>query len=122
MLLSVWRTRLSTRPRPAATVSLKEAAAVVDRVAGRMALSFRLDATGAQRLEALREARRAMIREEWTLGLEPGEPSLADADFSAHAVHWDVPIGEQATCRQKLRRLVVRANRRLEDAAARPVS
>jgi hypothetical protein len=61
-----------------------------------------------------------MIREEWTLGLDPGEPSLGEADFTPHGVHWEIPIGDQAICRQKLRTLVARANRQLEDAAARP--
>jgi hypothetical protein len=122
MVLSVLRTRLSTRPRPAVTVSLNETAAVVDREGGRLALYFRLEPPDAKRLDAVRDARHAMIQEEWTLGLEPGEPSLAEANFTRHGVHWDVPIGEQATCRRKLRTLVARANRRLEDAAARPVS
>ena len=121
MRLALWRARDTARLRPAASITLNETAAVLDRDAGRMALRFRLEDVDGARLEALRDARRAMIREEWTRGLEPGEPSLTEADFTVHGVHWEIPIGEQAGCRQRLRALVARANRRLEDAAARPI-
>ena len=121
MRLALWRARDTARLRPAASIALNETAAVLDRDAGRMALRFRLEDVDGARLEVLRDARRAMIREEWTRGLEPGEPSLAEADFTVHGVHWEIPIGEQASCRQRLRTLVARANRRLEDAAARPI-
>ena len=57
-----------------------------------------------------------MIREDWTLGLEDGEPSLADASFTSHDVYWDVPLGERQRCREKIQALVVRTNRRLEQA------
>jgi hypothetical protein len=93
---------------------LTEAASDVDREAGRTTLHFRLDAMGAARLEALRDTRRAMIREDWTRGLDPGEPSLAEAIFSAHGVLWEMPIGDQGRCRERLRTLVARANRRIE--------
>ena len=42
-------------------------------------------------LEALRYARRSMLREEWTRGIEEGEPSLEEAIFSAFEVVWSVP-------------------------------
>lgn len=121
MRLSLWRARDTTRLRAAASISLHETAAILDREAGSMMLRFRLEEVDGARLEALREARRAMMREEWTRGLEPGEPSLAEADFTTHSVHWEIPIGEQASCRQKLVTLIARANRRLEDAASRPL-
>jgi hypothetical protein len=122
MNLALWRALRHARPRSTARVSLSETSAVVDRESGRMAMFFRLDGRDEARLEALCDARRAMIREEWTRGLEPGEPSLADAEFSAHGVHWEVSIGDQAICRQKLDTVVARANRRLEGSHLRPVS
>ena len=121
MRLALWRARDSVRLRPAASISLMEMAAVLDRDAGRMMLRFRLEELDGARLEALRDSRRAMIREEWMLGLEPDEPSLSEADFTTHAVQWEIPIGEQATCRQKLQTLVARASLRLDDAAGRPL-
>ena len=121
MRLALWRARDAVRLRPAASITLMEMAAVSDREVGRMTLRFRLEDMDGARLEALGESRRAMIREEWTRGLEPGEPSLSEAEFTARAVQWEIPIGEQASCRQKVRTLVERANRRLEDAAARPL-
>src|SRR5262245_15631006 len=68
MQLAVWRAWRNER-RPAVSVSLAETASVVDREAGRMTIYFRLGASDAAGLEALRDARRAMIREEWALGL-----------------------------------------------------
>jgi hypothetical protein len=90
----------------------------VDREAGITTLQFRLSGNDAVRLEALRETRRAMIREEWTRGLEEGEPSLAEAMFSIRGIFWDVPLGERQRCREKLETLILRANRRLEQARA----
>jgi hypothetical protein len=92
-----------------------------DPVAGTTTLQFRLDGNDSARMEALRETRRAMIREEWTRGLEAGEPSLAEAMFSIHGVFWDVPLGERQRCREKLESLIERANRRLEQAPSQHV-
>ena len=89
-----------------------------DPVEGTTTLQLRLDGNDAARMEALRETRRAMIREEWTRGLEAGEPSLAEAMFSIHGVFWDVPLGERERCREKLQTLIERANRRVEQAPA----
>jgi hypothetical protein len=119
MHLAVWRARRTEGTLPGLSIALAEGAPQVDRTAGTATLHYRLEAGGPARLEALRETRRAMIREEWTLGLEPGEPSLAEAIFSAQGVQWEIPIGEQNRCRETLQTLVARANRRLEDAAAR---
>ena len=80
------------------------------------ALHFRVTGSDAAGLDALRETRRAVIREDWALGLEDGEPSLADAMFTSHDVYWDVPLGERQRCREKIQALVVRTNRRLEQA------
>ena len=62
-------------------------------------------------LEALRYARRAMLREEWTRGVEEDEPSLEDAVFSASDVSWSVRASEVDSGRAKLAELVERANR-----------
>jgi hypothetical protein len=78
---------------------------------GAVALHCRFLSSDADSLEALRYARRAMLREEWTRGVEPGEPSLEEAVFSAFDVVWSVPVGEQERSRAKLLELVERANR-----------
>jgi hypothetical protein len=79
-----------------------------------------LAATDASTLEALRYARRAMLREEWTRGIEEGEPSLEDAVFSAHDVSWQVREEERERCLQKLDELLRRANRALHELSAVP--
>ena len=116
MRLAVWLSRRSERLSPGVSIALTELAAGIDREGGTTALHFRVTGSDAAGLEALRETRRAMIREDWTLGLEDGEPSLADASFTSHDVYWDVPLGERQRCREKIQALVVRTNRRLEQA------
>jgi hypothetical protein len=81
-------------------------------------LRFRLVAE-TDSLEALRYARRSMLREEWTRGTEDGEPSLEEAIFSAFEVVWTVPADERERCRAKLAELVERANRALTELAPR---
>ena len=116
MRLAVWRSRRSERLLSKVSMSLTEVAAGIDREGGTTALHFRVTGGDSAGLDALRETRRAMIREDWTLGLEDGEPSLADASFTSHDVYWDVPLGERQRCREKIQTLVVRTNRRLEQA------
>ena len=72
-------------------------------------LRFRFHPSDAQHLEALRQARRAMLREEWTLGLLEDEPGLAEAVFTTSEISWRVAAGREARCRQKLATLVRRA-------------
>lgn len=117
MNLAAWRTRRNRRMPSIVPIALAESSPELDRARGVATLHFRWDASGPARLEALRDARRAMIREEWTLGLETGEPSLTEAEFTAQGVHWQIPIGDRAICRQKLRTLIARANRQLEGVA-----
>ena len=81
-------------------------------------LHFRLSAD-QDSLEALRYARRSMLREEWTRGIEDGEPSLEAAIFSAFEVVWSVPADERERCREKLAELVERANRTLAELDSR---
>lgn len=78
-------------------------------------LRFRLVSADDRSLEALRYARRAMLREEWTRGVEEGEPSLEDAVFSAYDVAWSVPVSHRNVCRAKLEELIARANRALTE-------
>jgi hypothetical protein len=75
----------------------------------------RLLTTDDAALEALRYARRAMLREEWTLGVGEGEPSLEDAVFSAFEIAWSVPAVQREWSRAKLQELVDRANRVLRE-------
>lgn len=82
---------------------------------GEITVRCRLSAGDGPALEALRYARRAMLREEWTRGIEEGEPSLEDAIFSAHDVVWRVPEEDRERCLQKLDELMRRANRALLD-------
>jgi hypothetical protein len=74
-------------------------------------LRCRLLTTDDDSLEALRYARRAMLREEWTRGVEEDEPSLEEAVFSASDVSWSVRVSEAGSGRAKLAELVERANR-----------
>jgi hypothetical protein len=83
-----------------------------------LTLRYRIRSVDDVGLEALRYARRAMLREEWTRGLEEGEPSLEDAVFSVFEILWSVPAGERDRCRAKLSQLLDRANRALEEMSA----
>jgi hypothetical protein len=81
-------------------------------------LRFRLTASDGASLEALRYARRSVLREERTLGVDEGEPLLEEADFSATEIRWRVPAAARRRCLEKLAGLVERANRTLEQAAS----
>ena len=84
----------------------------------RVTLRFRLASSDDRSLEALRYARRAMLREEWTLGVDEDEASLEEAVFSAFDVVWSVPALARESSRAKLEELVARANRVLADMSA----
>lgn len=84
----------------------------------RCTMRFRLTVDGDS-LEALRYARRAMLREEWTRGVEEGEPSLEEAIFSAVEVEWSVAAEDRERCREKLAELIDRANRALAELEGR---
>ena len=81
----------------------------------RSMLRFKLWASTSEELEALRYARRAMIREERTRGLEWEEPSMEDPTFTANEIRWFVLTSQAAWCRQKVVELVERANRAAEE-------
>lgn len=76
----------------------------------RVTLRFLVSASGLHGLEALRNARRALLREEWTRGRGPDEPSLEDAVFSSTEIHWDVRPDQRTWCLEKLEELRRRAN------------
>lgn len=73
-------------------------------------LRFRIEA-GEQELEALRHARRSMLREEWTLGRRDDEPSLEDATFSVDSIVWPVWPEQRARCLEKIAELEARVER-----------
>ena len=77
----------------------------------RVTLRFGLLIDDPQDLEALRYARRAMIREERTRGLDWDEPSMEQPIFTATEVRWFVLVSQVAWCREKIAELVSRANR-----------
>ena len=88
----------------------------------RVMLRFRFVSAGDLGLEALRYARRSMLREEGTRGVEEDEPSLEDAVFTATDVAWSVPAAAVAAGRAKLGELVARANRALAEMPPTPSS
>jgi hypothetical protein len=80
----------------------------------RCLLRFQLDLSHANDVEALRYARRAMIREERTRGLEWDEPSMEDPIVTAREIRWLVLVSQASWCRQKVAELTERANRACE--------
>ena len=83
----------------------------------RINLRFRLSFESTEDVDALRYARRVMIREERTRGLEWEEPSIEGAVFSVNDVSWPVLASQAAWCREKIAELVERALRTRDDAA-----
>lgn len=82
-------------------------------------LRFAIWAPDAAGLEALRHARRSMLREEWTIGKDPEEPSLESAVFSVREISWTVPLSQRARCRERLAELQRRANCTLQELRRR---
>jgi len=77
----------------------------------RAMLRFQLDLSEPDDIEALRYARRAMIREERRKGLEWDEPTLDTLTFTPREIRWFVLASQGAWCRQKVAMLIERANR-----------
>ena len=107
-------TLLSIQPD---TLSFSGANALVPDESGLLMLRFRIHA-GDSGIEALRHARRSMLREEWTLGRREGEPSLEDAVFTNDAIVWPVWPEQRDMCLERLALLEARVARMLEDPAA----
>lgn len=86
-------------------------------ISGTMTVTLRFlhTARDPESVEALRAARRSMLREEWTRGCQEGEPSLKDALFSASEIVWTVPPEQRSWCLEKLNQLLQRANRNLKN-------
>jgi len=80
----------------------------------RCMLRFELDLASNDDVEALRYARRAMIREERTRGLEWDEPSMEDPSFTGKEIRWFALVSQASWCRQKVAELTERANRARE--------
>jgi hypothetical protein len=80
----------------------------------RCIMRFELELPHADDVEALRYARRAMIREERTRGLEWDEPSMEDAVFTGKQIGWSVLVSQASWCRQKVGELTERAQRARE--------
>lgn len=81
----------------------------------RIVLRFRLEFETDRDLEAIRYARRILIREERTRGMEWDEPSVEDAVFSSSSVSWAALASQAAWCRRKMAEIIVRANRVKEE-------
>ena len=85
-----------------------------------LTLRFLLSAEGQEELEALRNARRGLLREEWTRGRDTDEPSLEDAVFSPTEILWVVRPEQRPVCLQKLEELRRRANLLLSEMEGQP--
>jgi hypothetical protein len=82
---------------------------------GTVRLHFLVSARNPDSLEALRDARRALLREERTRGRDTDEPSLEDAVFSSTEILWEVAPAQRTWCLQKLEELRRRANQLLSE-------
>ncbi len=91
--------------------------ALVPDPGGLIVLRFQIHA-GENGLEALRHARRSMLREEWTLGRRDGEPSLEEAIFTTGSIVWPAWPEQHAICLEKIAELEARVERLLGDPAA----
>jgi hypothetical protein len=85
-----------------------------------LTLRFLLSAEGEDGLEALRNARRSLLREEWTRGRDSDEPSLEDAVFSPTEILWVVRPDQRPLCLLKLEELRRRANLLLSEMDGQP--
>ncbi len=99
----------------ASAVDLRDGLALRFDPTRRLNLRFRLQFDSADDVEALRYARRVMIREERTRGLEWEEPSIEDAVFTVNDVSWPALATQAAWCREKIAELVERAIRLRKD-------
>jgi hypothetical protein len=84
----------------------------------RVMLRFALDVPDEDAFEAIRYARRSMIREERNRGLGWDEPSIEDPTLSGTEIRWFVLASQAEACRRKLAELVERSNRALAELRA----
>ncbi len=104
-----------TSTEPSVGSELRDAVALRVDPSRRVMLRFQIALQAEDEVEALRYARRAMIREERTRGLEWDEPSMEDPSLSGHEIRWLALASQAAWCRQKVAELVERANRAVAD-------
>ncbi len=97
---------------------LRDAVALRVDPSRRVMLRFQIALQADDEVEALRYARRAMIREERTRGIEWDEPSMEDPSLAGHEIRWFALASQAAWCRQKVAELVERANRAVADIRA----
>ena len=90
---------------------LRDAIAVRFDPSRRVLLRFEIALADDTSLDALRYARRAMIREERIRGLEWDEPSMEDPSIAGRELRWFALASQAAWCREKVSELVERANR-----------
>lgn len=81
-------------------------------------LRFAFDVPDDDAFEAIRYARRSMIREERNRGLGWDEPSIEDPTLSGTEIRWFVLASQADWCRKKLAELVERGNRALAEIRA----
>lgn len=112
--MSAIRYQESTPPAVAGSADYDAVAVRIDP-SRRVTLRFSLLLEDAGDLEALRYARRAMIREERTRGLEWDEPSMEQPVFTATEIRWFVLVSQVGWSREKLSELISRANRAREE-------
>ena len=106
---------MSLRIRPLETSGLQHdgysRGSSAHELALEVTLYFGIETDDLEDLEALRHARRSMLREERTRGRDGEEPSLEDAVFSPAEVSWTIRPEQREWCLQKIGDLVGRANR-----------
>jgi hypothetical protein len=109
------------------SIRYEETTTPLDGIADRDALAARLDPSRRVSLrfallleddgdlEALRYARRVMIREERTKGLDWDEPSMEQPVLTETEIRWEALVSQMGWCREKISELVSRANRASEE-------
>ena len=103
-----------TSTEPASVgAELRDAVALRVDPSRRVMLRFQIALAADDEMEALRYARRSMIREERTRGLEWDEPSMEDPTLADSEIRWFCLASQVAWCRQKVAELIDRANRAL---------
>jgi hypothetical protein len=65
-------------------------------------LRFQVAFQADDEMEAIRYARRSMIRDERTKGLEWDEPSMEDLTLAGSEIRWFCLVSQAAWCRQKM--------------------
>jgi len=112
-----WRETTDAAPSAAEN---RAAAALRFDPSRRVMLRFQLSLDDEVALEAVRYARRAMIREERTRGLEWDEPSMEDPTLARSEIRWFALASQAAWCRQKMAELMERANRAVAEIRGVP--